>query len=71
MTSITPLPNDPREQFAHLTTQRVLAYDRLWQALETGINVRSAMEYYEQCKEACRSASDELIEQSFAKESEQ
>lgn len=61
-----------RAQFKSLTAQRMLAYERLWEALQSGIGVRSADEDYCRCKQACIEATERLSEQEFnAKEAAQ
>lgn len=72
MGRVMPQTNDARDQFSRLTAQRVLAYDRLWDALQSGIGVRSADEDYCRCKQACIEAAERLSEQEFnAKEAAQ
>ena len=63
-----------RAQFKSLTAQRMLAYERLWEALESGIRarVRRADADYCRCKQACIEAAERLSEQEFnAKEAAQ
>jgi len=60
-----PHINDARDQFSRLTAQRVLAYDRLWDALQSGIGVDFANAEYCRCKQACIEASERLSEQEF------